>query len=159
MDAGRIRFLYREEQGRIDRATWLRGAGALIAVLAPLTLVWLALEPYTTHDLAKTPFFAAETIAAYAYIIFYSFVVLLIAISFVNLSAKRFRDRGRTAPLGFASLAPLAALLAGALHFVQPRLPEVFARWHVWGADIALLGVVAWTVYELGYDPPKGAGK
>lgn len=151
MDAERIRFLFRSEQGRIDRETWIYGAGALLAVLAPLTLIWLALEPYTAHDLAKTPFFAPKTVAAYAYLIFYSFVVLLIAISFVNLSAKRFRDRGRTPPLGLASLAPLAALLAGAAHFAQPRLPEVLARWHVWGVDALLISVVAWTVYELGY--------
>lgn len=151
MDAERIRFLYRSEQGRIDRETWRRGALALLAVLAPFTLIWLALAPYTAHDLATTPFFAPATIAAYAYLILYSFVVLLIAVSFVNLSAKRFRDRGRAPPLGLASLAPLAALLAGAMHFVQPRLPEVFAGWHVWGVDVLLLGVVAWTVYELGY--------
>lgn len=155
MDAERIRFLYRSEQGRIDRETWIRGAGALLAVLAPFTLIWFAFEPYTTHDLATTPFFAPATIAAYAYLIFYSFLVLLIAISFVNLSAKRFRDRGRASPLGLASLAPLAALLAGAMHFVQPRLPEVFAHWHVWGVDALLVGALAWTVYELGYDPPK----
>ncbi len=97
MDAERIRFLYRTDQGRIDRATWRRGAGALLAVLIPFTLIWLALEPYTTHDLSKTPFFAPGTAAAYAYVIFYAFVVMLIAVSFINLSAKRFRDRGSCA--------------------------------------------------------------
>lgn len=157
MDAARIRFLYRADQGRIDRETWLRGAGVLLAILTPLTLIWYALAPYATHDLATTPFFAPATIVAYAYLIFYSFVVLLIAISFVNLSAKRFRDRGRAPPLGLAGLAPLCALLASAAHFMQPRLPEVFARWHVWGVDALMLGVVAWTVYELGYDPPRSA--
>lgn len=158
MDAERIRFLYRADQGRIDRATWLRGAGALVAILAPFTLIWFALQPYTMHDLAKSPFFAPETVAAYAYLIFFSFVVLLISISFVNLSAKRFRDRGRAPPLGLASLAPLAALFAGALHFIQPRLSEVFARWHVFGVDVVLIGVVAWTVYELGYAQDERGG-
>ena len=60
MDAERIRFLYRTDQGRIDRATWRRGAGALLAVLIPFTLIWLALEPYTTHDLSKTPLLRAR---------------------------------------------------------------------------------------------------
>ncbi|MEF3366412.1 hypothetical protein V3H18_07680 [Methylocystis sp. 9N] len=151
MDAERIRFLYRTEEGRIDRATWRRGAGALLAILAPLTLIWLALSPYAAHDLAQRPLFAPETAAAYFYVLFYAFAVLLLAISFVNLSAKRFRDRGRTPPLGLASLAPLLALLSGAAHFLQPRVAEVMSRWYVWGVDAALVAAIVWTVYELGW--------
>lgn len=151
MDAERIRFLYRTDQGRIDRATWRRGAGALLAVLIPFTLIWLALEPYTTHDLSKTPFFAPETAAAYAYVIFYAFVVMLVAVSFINLSAKRFRDRGLAPPLGLASIAPLCALFAGAAHFLQPRVAEVMSRWYVWGVDAVLIAAVIWTIYELGW--------
>ena len=93
MDAERLRFLYRTDQGRIDRATWRRGAGALVAVLLPLTLIWFALAPYSVHDLATTPFFAPMTILAYVYVIFYAFAVMLIVVSFINLSAKRCRDR------------------------------------------------------------------
>ena len=78
MDAERLRFLYRTDQGRIDRATWRRGAGALVAVLLPLTLIWFALAPYSVHDLATTPFFAPMTILAYVYVIFYAFAVMLI---------------------------------------------------------------------------------
>jgi uncharacterized membrane protein YhaH (DUF805 family) len=151
MDAERLRFLYQTEEGRIDRATWRRGAGALVAVLLPLTLIWFALQPYSVHDLATTPFFAPMTIFAYAYVIFYAFAVMLIIVSFINLSAKRFRDRGLAPPLGLASIAPLLALVAGAVHFWQPRAAEVMSRWYVWGADALFVAAALWTIYELGW--------
>lgn len=151
LDSERIRFLYRTEQGRIDRATWLKGAGALAAILAPFFLIWLALAPYTDHDLARDPFFAPMTAAAYAFVILYSFVILLVAVSYVNLSAKRFRDLGRAAPVALAGLAPLVALVVGATHWLQPRVAEVMPRFWVWGADALLVAVIVWTLYELGF--------
>lgn len=147
----RIAFLYRTEQGRVDRTTWVRGAAGLAAVLAPLTLIWLALSPYTEHDLAKTPFFVWQTVAAYAYLAVYALAVLLISASWVNLSAKRFRALGRPAPLGLAGMLPLAALLAGAAHWLQPRVAEVMPRWYVSIFDVALVAVAAWSLLELGY--------
>jgi hypothetical protein len=147
----RIRFLYRTDAGAIDRETWRRGAAALVAALVPFTLIWLALEPYTDHDLAKSPLWVPMTAAAYAFLILYAFIVMLIAISFVNLSAKRFRALGRPWPLGLASLLPLFALLAGASHFLQPRVAEVMPRWYIYPVDAALAGLALWTVYELGF--------
>jgi uncharacterized membrane protein YhaH (DUF805 family) len=151
LDAARIRFLYRTEEGRIDRATWIRGAGALAAILAPFFLIWLALSPYTEHNLETDPFFVPMTVVAYAFVLFYAFVVLLVAVSYVNLSTKRFRDLGRAPPLGLASLAPFMALIAGATHWLQPRVAEVMPRFWVWGVDALLLGVILWTAYELGF--------
>lgn len=151
LDRERIRFLYRTEQGRIDRVTWLKGAGALAAIVAPFFLVWLALAPYTDHDLARDPFFMPMTAAAYAFVILYSFVILLVAVSYVNLSAKRFRDIGRAAPVALAGLAPLIALIDGATHWLQPRVAEVMPRLWVWGADAVLVAAIAWTIYELGF--------
>lgn len=155
-DAERIRFLYRTEQGRIDRATWARGAGALVAVLAPFALVWLFLSPYTAHDLAMDPFFVPMTAVAYAFVIVYAFVILLVAVSYVNLSAKRFRAIGRVPPVGLAGLAPFMALLAGAAHWLQPRVAEVMSVWWVWGVDAALFAVIGWTAYELGFRDYNG---
>jgi Na+-driven multidrug efflux pump len=147
----RITFLYRSDQGRIDRATWRGGALGLLAVLLPATIVWLLLEPYTDHDLSKTPLWAPEIAAAYAYLIFYAFVVILIGASFVNLSVKRFRALGHPRPLALAGLLPLAMLFAGAAHFFQPRLADVAPRWYVYPFDLALIGVAAWTLYELAW--------
>lgn len=151
IDPERIRFLYRTEQGRIDRETWLRGAGALAAVITPFFLAWLALSPYTAHDLAKDPFFVPMTAVAYAFVLVYSFVILLVAVSYVNLSAKRFRDLGRPAPVALAGLAPLVTLIVGATHWLQPRVAEVMPRFWVWGVDAVLVAVIAWTLYELGF--------
>jgi uncharacterized membrane protein YhaH (DUF805 family) len=151
IDAERIRFLYRTEQGRIDRVVWLKGAGALTAVFAPFYLIWLALSPYTAHDLAKDPFFVPLTAVAYTFVIVYAFVIILIAVCYVNLSAKRFRDLGREWPVALAGLAPLIALIDGATHWLQPRVAEVMPIYWVWGVDAALVGVIGWTVYELGF--------
>jgi hypothetical protein len=81
--------------------------------------------------------------------------VLLVAVSYVNLSAKRFRDRHLSPALGYASIAPFAALLAGAAHWLQPRVTEAMARGWVWGADAILIAVALWTLYELGLQPSK----
>lgn len=151
IDAERIRFLYRTEQGRIDRATWLKGAGALAAVIAPFFLIWLALSPYTEHDLAKDPFFVPMTAVAYSFVLVYAFAILLVAVCYVNLSAKRFRDLGWEWPVALAGLAPLVALIDGATRWLQPRVAEVMPIYWVWGVDAALIGVIAWSVYELGF--------
>ncbi|MBI1868260.1 MAG: hypothetical protein HYS06_08210 [Methylocystis sp.] len=145
----RIAFLYRTDQGRIDRATWLQGAAWLVGALVPLALGWRALSPYAEHDLSKSPLFVPMTVAAYAYALVYALAVVLIAISWVNLSAKRFRDRGRPAPLALAGLLPLTAFLAGAAHFLQPRVAAAMPYWYVSVCDAVLIGVVAWTIYEL----------
>jgi uncharacterized membrane protein YhaH (DUF805 family) len=151
IDAERIRFLYRTEEGRIDRATWARGVGALAWIIAPFAAIWLFLSPYTAHDLAKDPFFMPMTAVAYSFVLLYTFVILLVAVSYVNLSAKRFRDLGRAAPVALAGLAPFAALVAGATHWLQPRVAEVMPIYWVWGVDALLVGIIVWTVYELGF--------
>ena len=151
----RIRFLFRADQGRIDRDVWRRGAVALLAFVAPFVGVWRLLEPYTDHDLAKSPLFAPLTALAYAYVIFFAFVALLVAISFVNLSAKRFRDIGLSAPLGLASLPLLAVFLAAAAHWLQPRIAEVMPRWQVYPFDTAAVIVAGWTLYQLGFAPGR----
>jgi hypothetical protein len=152
----RLSFLYRTEEGTLDRAGWRCGVVGLLAVLVPLTLIWLALFPYTDHDLAKEPFFVWQTVVAYAYLALYSLAVLLIAVSFVNLSAKRFRALGRPAPIVFAGLLPLALLVAGAMHWLQPRVAEVMPYWTVTLTDVALAAIALWTGYELGV---KGGGE
>lgn len=154
-DSERFRFLYRSDQGRIDSVTWLRGLRTLAFVLVPFALIWLLLAPYADHDITTSPFFVPQTALAYAFAILYAFVVLLVSVSYVNLSAKRCRDRGLSPALGFASLAPFAALIAGAAHWLQPRVAEAMARGWVWGADAVLIGVALWTLYELGLQPSK----
>ncbi len=151
-----FRFLFRQDQGRIDIGTWWKGTAGLAAMLALLTGVWLYLSPSAHRDLGSTPFLAWWTLAAYVYLLFYAFVVLLIAVCYTNLSAKRWRDRGR--PAAFAGLLPLAALVGGAAHWLQPRVAEFISSWYVLAADLLLSGVVVWTVVELGFDRPRPKG-
>ncbi len=115
----------------------------------------LLLAPYTEHDLAKSPLFVPMTALAYAYLMFFAFVAMLVAISFVNLSAKRFRDTGLPAPLGLASLPLFAASLAGAAHWLQPRIADVMPRWQVYPFDAAAIIVAGWTLYQLGFAPER----
>jgi uncharacterized membrane protein YhaH (DUF805 family) len=145
------RFGFRTDQGRIDAKTWWQGTAILGVPLAVLTLIWFLLAPYAHRDLASTPFLAWRTIAAFVYLLFYAFAILLIAICHYNLSTKRWRDRGWPYPGALAGLLPLAALVSGAAHWLQPRVADVLPYWYVAGVDATLVAIVAWNVVELGF--------
>jgi uncharacterized membrane protein YhaH (DUF805 family) len=145
------RFGFRTDQGRIDAKTWRQGTMLLGAPLAVLTLVWFLLAPYTHRDLASTPFLAWGTLAAFVYLLFYAFAILLIAICHYNLSAKRWRDRGWAFPGALAGLLPLSALASGAVHWLQPRVAEIMPYWYVAGVDATLVAIIVWNVLELGF--------
>ena len=149
--SSRARFLFREEAGTIDAATWRFHATWLAALAAVLTLVWWALRPYAHHDLATQAFLAPMTIVAYAYLIAYAFALILLAICYVMLTMKRFRALG--APAGLAGLVPLLALFAASAHFLRAQTPDVVALGYVVALDAALLAVAAWTIAELGVRP------
>lgn len=146
-------FLFRTDQGRIDRKTWVHGGLRLGAVLAVLTAVGLLLAPYTHHDLAKTPLLDWHVIAAYVYLTLYIFALVLIAICFYNLSAKRWRDRAK--PAALAGLVPFFALLGGAAHWLYPQMDGEVPGWSVAAIDIAFFGLLIWTIIELGVLPSK----
>lgn len=148
------RFGFRTDQGRIDARTWRQGTLFLGVPLAVLTLIWWLVAPLTRHDLARMPFLAWGTVAAFVYLLIYAFAVLLIAICHYNLSAKRWRDRGWRFPGALAGLLPLAALISGAVHWLQPQAAEVISSWYVTGADAALTAILIWNGVELGFWPP-----
>ena len=152
--AERRRFLFRSEDGVIDAPTWRFHAGWLAALLLALTLVWLVLRPYAHHDLSQSAFLAPLTIIAFAYLIIFTFAVLLIAISFTMLSMKRLRDRRE--PVGLGGLVPLLALFAGALHFLQPQATDVISWWYLVITDVALAAAIVWTVVDCGFKPGRG---
>jgi uncharacterized membrane protein YhaH (DUF805 family) len=142
-------FGFRTDQGRIEAKTWWQGSALLCALLAVLTLIWFLLEPFTHRDLASTPFLAWPTLAAFVYLLFYAFAVLLIAVCYYNLSAKRWRDRGW--PGALAGLLPLFALISGAANWLQPRVAEVLPYGYVALSDAVLAAIIAWNVVELGF--------
>ncbi|MBV8848383.1 MAG: hypothetical protein JOZ16_02230 [Methylobacteriaceae bacterium] len=151
-DRATNRFLFQTYEGRIGRRVWRSGTLALAAILIPLTLIWLVVAPATHRDLSKPEFLNGVTLAAFVYLAFFAFAVLLIAVSWTNLSAKRFRAIGR--PAALAAALPFAALIGGAAHWFQPRAPDVFPAWGLAVVDIAIAGVALWSFYELGLANP-----
>jgi uncharacterized membrane protein YhaH (DUF805 family) len=149
----RARFLFREESGVIDAPTWRRHVVWLAALLALLTAVWWVLSPYAHHDLATSAFLAPMTILAFGYLMIYAFAVLIIAVSYTMLSAKRLRDR--RAPTGLAGLVPLLALCAGSLHFLQSKTPEAISYGYVVALDLALAAAALATIADLGFRPGR----
>ena len=134
------RFLFRADEGRIGAGVWLRGFLFLAALLLALTAIWLAIAPWGRRDLSQRAFVDPTTIAVYVYLLLYAVAVILIGVSYVNLSLKRLRAAEK--PLAISGLLPLAVLLAGAAHWLQPRVADVFPIWIAWAVD-AVLAVVA----------------
>lgn len=145
------RFGFRTGEGRIGARTWRQGSALLGVPLAVLTLIWFLLAPYAHRDLASTPFLAFGTIAAFVYLLFYAFFILLIAICHYNLSIKRWRDRGWPFPGALAGLLPLSALASGAAHWLQPRVAGVMPYWYVAGLDGVIVAIALWNAVELGF--------
>ncbi len=144
-------FLFRTDQGEISRAIWWRGTIALGVVLTALTGIWLvigsfAYEAQTAE--ARADLFDAGVFAAYAYLTFFGVCVMLIGVSHYNLSAKRWRARGRAPAL--AGLLPLFALLSGAAHWLYPRVTESMPYWSVVLTDVCLVAVIIWNLVDLG---------
>ena len=149
-DAG-FRFLYREDRGRIDRVAWWRATLPLAVLVALATAGWVAVRPYAVHDLATQPFIDGATVGAYLYLAAYAFGLILAAVCSYNVSAKRFRDRGR--PGRWAAVLPLTAFLTGALVWFIPQSFGDVPDWAGRVAEVTLLVVVAWTVVDLGVGP------
>lgn len=147
----RSRFLFREDAGTIGAATWRFHAAWLAALAVAMTLGWFALQPYAHHDLKTQAFLQPMTIVAFAYLIVYAFALILVAISYVMLTMKRFRAVG--APAGLAGLVPLLALFAASAHFMHSQTPDAFGLPYVVALDAALAIVTLWTVVELGVRP------
>lgn len=143
-------FLYQSEQGVIDARVWARAAALLTAIFVAVTGVWLVVRPFGRRSLAERHLFDPLAIAANFYQLFFIFAVILLAISWVNLSAKRFRDRGLAPPIGLAGIFPLFALLDGALRWLQPQIADILPRWTVFAGDGLVAVALAWTVAECG---------
>lgn len=146
-------FMFRTDRGRIDRAAWWRGTVPLAALAGVMSLAWIMVRPYARHDLAASPFLSPSTIAAFLYLIVFTFALILIAVCEYNLSAKRFRDRGRAGAL--AAVLPLSVFGAGALIWFIPRSFGELPDWTAPVALVAVAAVAAWNVWDLGI----GAGR
>lgn len=143
-----FRFLYRETEGAIDRATWARASLAPVGVALALTAIAWAIAPSQPRDLATQAFIDPRIIATQIYFYAYAFALLICAVAEYFLSAKRFADRGL--PGALAGLAPFALLLAGAANWYQPRSEGWMPEWLTYAFDLLAIAVIAWNVWELG---------
>lgn len=149
-----LRFLYRNDEGTISRIVWWSGIIPLASLLIVLTALWFLVAPWGQRGLDQRAFLDPRTIVAYLYLMFYTFAVILIAICYTNLSAKRLRARGRFA--GSAGLLPLAALLSGSAHWLYPRVADVMPYALALSADVALVAIAIWHIVDLGVIRDEG---
>jgi hypothetical protein len=156
LDRATIHFLFQTYEGTIDRRTWRSGTLVLAAILLPLILIWIVIAPATHRDLSSPEFLDARALGAFIYLAIFAFAVLLIAVSWTNLSAKRFRGLGR--PAVFATALPFAALLGGAAHWFQPRASDILPGGALIFVDVAMIAVALWSFYELGLAHPAASG-
>jgi uncharacterized membrane protein YhaH (DUF805 family) len=141
-------FLFRTDEGRIDAPSWRRNAALLVAIFAILTLIWIFVEPYARHDLAREPLFSFSILVANLYRLIYGIAGILLLVSYYNLSAKRWRDIGL--PSVLAGLLPFLACVAAALHWLESRLAGDVPHFVVVVADLVVVATLIWTILELG---------
>jgi hypothetical protein len=141
-------FLFRTDQGVIDRATWLKGMAGILAPILALSAGWIALEPNAMRgpDLARG--FDAGIVVAFLYLLLYTFAVILAAVCFYNLSAKRFRARGR--PASLAGLLPFSAFVTGAAFWLAPRSEGYFSIAIAYALAGLTLAIAIGTTFDLG---------
>ena len=146
-----LNFLYRKEEGHVDRTSWWLGALLLAAILFVLVMIWLVVRPWANRGLDERAMIDAPTIVAYIYVMFFSFAVLLIAVSYVNLTSKRFQTRGfKTLPAGLAGIPLLLLLITGALNWLNIRIAGAVPQWIVYAVIFACVASLVWHVVELG---------
>jgi len=144
-----FRFLYRQADGVVGRATWARASLPPVAMALALTALALFIAPDKARDLGSQDFADLAIVATHAYFLAYAFALILCAVAEYFVSAKRFADRGK--PRALAGLAPFALLLAGAANWYQPRSEGAMPEALTWVFDAIAAGVVAWNVIELGF--------
>ena len=141
-------FLFRTDQGVIDRATWRKGMAVVLVPILALSAVWIALEPSAMRGPDLASGFDPWTAIAFLYLLLYSFAVIIAAICFYNLSAKRFRARGR--PAALAGLLPFSLFVTGAAFWLTPRSEGYVSPAFAYLLAALTLAIIVWTVSDLG---------
>ena len=145
----RFRFLYRQAEGAIDRATWVRASLAPVGIALALTAVAFWIAPDKPRDLGSEAFLNPLIVLRQVYLIGYAFVLLICLVAEYFLSAKRFQDRGR--PGALAGVAPFALLIVGAANWYQPLSEGTLSLPALIGVDVVALAAIAWSIAELGF--------
>jgi uncharacterized membrane protein YhaH (DUF805 family) len=143
-----FRFLYREAEGRIGRGLWARASALPVGIALALTAIAVAIAP-GPRDLSSQPFFSFSILAVHAYLVFYGFALILLAVAQYFVSAKRFNDLGMSA--AWAGVAPFSLLLAGAATWFQPRSEGLMPAWNLYFFYAFAGAVIIWNIIQLGF--------
>ena len=154
--AARFRFLYRQGEGVVDARQWAQASLAPVGLALLLTALAIVAEPSAPRNLSSESFVDVWVILRHAYLIVYTFALILCAIAEYFVSAKRFADRGR--PPSLAGLAPLAIFVAGAAHWWTPLSEGMAPAALPYALDALALVIVGWTIAELGFGAGRAAG-
>jgi uncharacterized membrane protein YhaH (DUF805 family) len=148
-EQGRFFFLYRQDQGRIGRATFWKASAPILIGLLAMTAAWIAIMPEGARDLTKDAFFDTRVLATYAYLLVFTLALLIGAVMLTFLGAKRLRDRGR--PPWLAAAPFLLLFFDGAMHWLAARAGEAIAPALLFGFDVLAIAAVVWAVLEMGF--------
>ncbi|QLP97152.1 MAG: DUF805 domain-containing protein [Rhodoblastus sp.] len=143
----RFTFLYRQDEGRVDRATFWRAALPVLAMLGAMTAIWLAIMPQGGRDLTRDAFFDGKVAATYAYLLAFTLAALIGSAMLYFLAAKRLRDAGR--PSWLAGL-PFLALFGDGAFIGRPRADGAIGPGALFAADVAAIAAVVWAVIDMG---------
>jgi hypothetical protein len=143
-----FRFLYRDAEGTIGPGLWARASAAPVALALALTALAWVVAP-GPRDLKTQPFISVSIVAVHAYLLFYGFALIVLAVAQYFVSAKRFNDLSMSP--GWAGLAPFSLLLAGAATWYQPRSEGLMQAWAVWPFYVLAIAAVVWNVWLLGF--------
>ena len=141
-------FLYRQDEGRIDRATFWRAAAPVLIALAAMTAIWIAIMPRAARDLAHEAFFDGRVVATYLYALIFALALLIGAVMLYFLGAKRLRDVGR--PPWLAGFPFLALFFDGALHWAAARSEGAIGESALFVADVIAIASVIWVFIDMG---------
>jgi len=147
-----FRFLYRQAEGAIGPGLWARASALPVGLALALTALAWVVAP-GSRNLATQPFISASIVAVHAYLIFYGFALILLAVAQYFVSAKRFNDLGMSP--AWAGLAPFSLMLAGAAAWYQPRSEGAMPAWSVYPFHTLAIAIVGWNVVELGFAKRK----
>jgi hypothetical protein len=150
----RWRFLYRQSEGTIGPAEWVRASLPPAAIVAALTVIWVAIAPSGERE-PTNGVIDISIMATYAYLMIYAFALLLWAVAQYFVSAKRFADRGE--PPSLAGIAPFAIFLAGAAQWYEPRSEGLAPHWLILLLEAGAAAAFIWNIVELGFG--KGRSK
>lgn len=144
-----FRFLYRDIEGTIGPGLWARASALPVGAALFLTLIAWGVAPSGPRDLGSQPFFSLGIVAVHAYLMLYGFALFFLAVVQYFVSAKRYRDLGKSPT--WAGLAPFVLLIASAANWFQPRSEGAMPVWAVYPFDAVAIAAIVWSVVELGF--------